>query len=125
MSYDRSLLFSDFARRLQHTPSKSLDRLSREMGVGRRTLQNALAKFSGKRFKDFQRDVLLFVIRDHLSRQPTLTVKEMAYCVGYPSPRSFTRAIKKACGMSPLELRSSLAAGLILSETNDINPVSS
>jgi AraC-like DNA-binding protein len=40
--------------------------------------------------------------------QPGLAIKEVSFIIGFYSPRSFGRTVKRACGFSPQELRSYL-----------------
>lgn len=111
MSYDRALLASECLKRLRRTPSISLDFLAREMHISRRTLQNAFLESCGKCFKKVQRELLISVVTDYFLREPTLTVKELSYNIGYTSARSFARAIKQACGKSPSKLRATITEG--------------
>lgn len=113
MTYDHNLLLSDFVQRLRQAPSKSLGCLSREMGVSRRTLENLLIHGSRKRFKEIQGEILLAVVRRSVLRNRSLTMKELSFSLGYNSPRTFTRQIRRACGMSPVELRASIAEQLV------------
>jgi len=41
--------------------------------------------------------------------QPEWAIKQVSFEVGYKSARSFARAIKRASGLSPEELRSRMA----------------
>jgi AraC-like DNA-binding protein len=121
MVYDRDLLLSDFLQRLKQDPAKSLKSLSREMGVSARTLQNLSLLASGRCFKELQRETLLAIVRGHLLRQPTLSIKELSFCLGYNSPRAFARSVRRASGMSPISLRASVTKQLCTAEMRPLS----
>lgn len=109
MSYNSDLILDDLLQKVRQAPSKSLDSISREMGVSRRTLENVLSLSSRKRFKKIQGEILLAIVRSSVLAHPSLTIKELAFSLGYTSPRTFARVIRRVCGMSPVELRASVA----------------
>lgn len=109
MSYNSNLLLDDLLQKVKKAPSKSLDSISREMRVSRRTLENVLFLSSKKRFKRIQGEILLAIVRNSVLAHPSLTIKELAFSLGYTSPRTFSRVIRRVCGMSPVELRASVA----------------
>lgn len=113
MSYDPRLLFRSIARCLQQNPSISLGMLSQELQLSRRTIQKTIAEESGKSFRDLREEFLMNRVKSLFLSEPTLAIKAISFAIGYESPRSFARAIRRACGFSPEELRS-LTAGEML-----------
>ncbi|PYU00230.1 MAG: hypothetical protein DMG38_09025 [Acidobacteria bacterium] len=106
MSDKQTLLLNAVLRRLDRAPSGLLKDLSREMGVSRRTLQKVVSTAKGKTFREVREEMLVEQVKSLLESHPTRAIKELAFELGYKSPRSFARAIKRVCGSSPAELRS-------------------
>lgn len=113
MSYDHGLLHLRVFLSLQRKPNSSLKELSRELQVSRRTIQNAVNAVAGKKFADVRDEVLLARVESLLASAPSILIKEIASKVGYRSPRAFARAIRRACGASPEQLRTSVARELV------------
>lgn len=109
MSYDQSLLFDEISTCLHRSPCSSLGVLSQQLGISRRTLQKAINTATGKTFRDLRKEILVSRVRSFFISRPTMAIKEASFDVGYKSARSFARAIKRACGIRPEELRSSIA----------------
>ena len=107
MSYDPSIIFHSILLSLQQTPSISLEVLSQELRVSRRTIQKAIVMSAGKTFRDLREEILISSVKTLFLTKPNLTIRALSFVVGYESPRSFARAIRRACGISPEELRSS------------------
>lgn len=105
-SYTQRQLFSRITLSLQSKPHCSLAELSRELRVGRRTIQNAVSAVTGKRFRDLRDEVLLEKVKGLLASAPSAAIKEVSFEVGYRSPCAFARAVRRACGISPRQLRS-------------------
>jgi AraC-like DNA-binding protein len=63
-------------------------------------------------FRSFRQEILVNNLINVLDSQPTCSIKEIALAVGYKSPRSFARAVKRICGLSPQELRRRMAQRL-------------
>jgi AraC-like DNA-binding protein len=108
VSYDQKLLFNSISRSLQRNPCASLSDLSRELQVSPRTIQTAVRIATGKKFKDFRRTLLMAKLNSLFASGRTSAIKEFAFEVGYKSPRSFARAVRRACGLTPRELRSNV-----------------
>ena len=109
MSYDHRILFQTVSECLHRSPCISLGHLSRELGISRRTIQKSINTATGKSFRDLREEILVSRVRGFFISRPTLAIKELSFDVGYKSARSFARAIKRACGICPEELRSSIA----------------
>lgn len=115
MSYDHRLLFAQIVTRLGERPSRSLAELSHALRVSSRTIQKVIAETTHGGFKELQRELLMSRINRALVSQPGLAIKELSFAIGYESPRSFARAIKRAWGMSPRQLRSRIVEGICAS----------
>jgi AraC-like DNA-binding protein len=98
---------------LRRAPYCALGELSLELRVSKRTIQKALYIAAGKTFRTLREEVLLERTRTILASYPTRAIKELSFDLGYKSPSSFARAIKRACGCSPEELRSRVIRDLL------------
>ena len=105
MSYDHRLLFQGISHSLSKSPSISLVGLSRELQVSPRTIEMAVATMTGKTFRDVREEILMATVRCLFVSDSALAVKELSQRVGYKSATSFARAIRRACGLCPEELR--------------------
>jgi AraC-like DNA-binding protein len=113
VSYDHNLILDDFLERVRQAPARSLLAISREMKVSCRTLEYVLFSSARKRFKEIQGEILVAVVRTEIVRDHSLTIKELSFSLGFKSPRTFARAIRRSCGMSPIELRTSMADAIM------------
>jgi AraC-like DNA-binding protein len=109
MSYNHSLLFASIYKRLHESPQSSVGHVSRELGVSYRTVQQVVYGETGKTFRTLREEILMVRVRQLFISQPGLAIKEVSFALGFCSSRSFGRAVKRACGFSPEDLRSSLA----------------
>ena len=105
MSYDSRLLFEEISICLHESPSKTLLDISNNLQVSRRTIEKAISTSTGGTFRRLREEILLTRFRSLCASQPTLAIKELCFAVGFKSATSFARAIKRACGSSPEELR--------------------
>jgi AraC-like DNA-binding protein len=105
MSYDPRLLFEEISICLRESPSKTLLDISNNLQVSRRTIEKAISTSTGGTFRRLREEILLTRFRSLCASQPTLAIKELCFAVGFKSATSFARAIKRACGSSPEELR--------------------
>ncbi len=71
--------------------------------VSNRTLQRKL-KEEGTSFMDLLRDTRLQLARKYL-RQPSRSVVETSYLLGFSEPSTFSRAFKRWTGVAPAEFR--------------------
>jgi AraC-like DNA-binding protein len=113
VSYDHMLLFNRITLTLQGNPCCSLRALSRELQVSRRTIQNAVNAVTGKKFRDVREELLLVKIQNLLASAPNTTLSHVSLEAGYRSRRSFARAVRRACGVSPHQLRTLIADELL------------
>src|SRR5437773_7951311 len=101
---------------LRRNPSSPLGKLSRELHVSRRTIQNAVHSVTGKTFRDLRGEILLARIKNLLVSAPNSTIRKLSLKAGYRSPRAFARAVRRTCGVSPQQLRTRIAKELLASE---------
>ncbi len=119
VSYNQTLVFESISLHLHRNPCTSLGELSGKLRVSRRTLQKVIIVKTGKGFSDLREEMLVAKARNLFMSQPAWAIKEVSFAVGYRSARSFARAIKRACGSSPEELRSHAACAFIVAQDID------
>ena len=105
---------------LRRKPCGLLGDLSLELRVSRRTVENTVRVAAGKTFRDLRVEMLVERVKSLLESDPTRTIKEMSFDLGYKSPRSFARAIKRACGSAPAQLRSRIIFQLLQDENRSV-----
>ncbi|PYU48651.1 MAG: hypothetical protein DMG48_19575 [Acidobacteria bacterium] len=113
MSYDWRLLFEEISICLHESPSKTLLDISKNLQVSRRTIEKAVSTSTGGTFRRLREGILLTRVRSLCASQPTMAIKELCFAVGFKSASSFARAIKRASGSSPEELRFRVARQLL------------
>jgi AraC-like DNA-binding protein len=122
MSYDHRLLFDTILLSLRRKPSVLLMDLSRELRISEVTIRKAVGVGARKTFRRLREEILLDQVRILFASRSTCTVKEIAFGLGYKSPSSFTRAVKRACGCSPEQLR--LRIGQSIARTQGVYSLS-
>ena len=120
MSYDPRLLFERILRCLCESPCKTLGDLSQSLHLSERTIQKAVNLSTGKSFRFFRDELILARVKWLFEAQPELPIKELSFGVGFKSASAFARAIKRASGLSPEELRSRV--GLKLPSMESLDP---
>jgi len=106
MSYNPRLLFHKVSVCLHESPRKTLRELSRDLRVSDRTIEKAVHLSTGRSFKCFREGVFLTQVRHLLTARPDVPIKEVSLGLGFKSSSSFARAIKRASGLVPEQLRS-------------------
>ena len=81
----------------------SQQQIADALHVSNRTLQRKL-KSEGTSFMDLLQDTRLQLARKYL-RQPSRSVVETSYLLGFSEPSTFSRAFKRWTGMAPAEYR--------------------
>ena len=81
----------------------SQNQIADDLSVSNRTLQRKL-KDEGTSFMDLLQDTRLQLARKYL-RQPSRSVVETAYMLGFSEPSTFSRAFKRWTGLAPAEYR--------------------
>jgi transcriptional regulator GlxA family with amidase domain len=125
MSYNPRLLFGKILDFLDESPSITLGHLARNLSVGRRTIEGAIKFVTGGTFELLRQEILLVQIRTLLASEPTLSIKELGHALGFKSPTSFERSVKRASGFSPEELRIHVARDVSLSKPKAIKAYTS
>jgi AraC-like DNA-binding protein len=109
LAYDLYALFLSVSRDLQSVPCPSLEELSQRLDVERHTLERAVRGATGTNFRDFRSRMRLEQAKNVLRTRPNQTIKEVAFSLGFHSPRAFCRFVKAASGCSPKEVRRQLS----------------
>lgn len=82
----------------------SLASVAKRAGVSRCYLSRILGLKTGKRFRQHLRAIRIQHASE-LLRDPSLTVKEISWAVGYAHPSTFDRDFRAVFHASPMELR--------------------
>jgi len=112
MSYDPKLLFGKISTYLHECPRKTLRDLAQNLRVSPQTIKKAIRLSRDQSFSRFRQEILLKQARRCLLSRPTVSIKELSFCLGFKSASSFARSIRRLSGASPEELRSHLACHL-------------
>jgi AraC-like DNA-binding protein len=120
MPYSPDKLFHAIAKELDGRPRASITELSKTFGVSRGTIGKVVTLSSGVSFRKFQENLLMCKIRHQLLSKPTCALKELSFALGFSSPHSFARFIKRVAGQCPHELRSVLAQDIIRTAEQDV-----
>lgn len=123
MSANPHSLFTHIFKTLQRSSRLSLSDCSRLLCLSPRTIQKAIHAATGVGFRELQERVLFAEIEKLLTAYPPMSIKEISFATGYKSPRSFSRAVRRSCGLSPHELRALLLKGQLAS-TKSTRPFS-
>lgn len=89
------------------TEPVSLESTAHALGISRIHLSHVFSQQLHVRFRSY----VNLLRSDHacmLLRDPALSIVEIAYMCGYGNIRTFTRAFKEHCHMTPCEFRASL-----------------
>jgi len=90
---------------LRAAPALSLQSLSRLINVERHTIERAVRHARGGTFRQLRNSVMLDEATKLLRDQPHLTIKEIAFKLGYRSQSAFSRFLRTASGQSPTFIR--------------------
>lgn len=107
MSTNPQILFTHIFATLERSPRLSLEDCSHLLRLSPRSVQQAVHAATGASFRALQERALL-AEAERLTSYPPLSIKEIAFATGYKSARSFSRAVRRSCGISPRELRALL-----------------
>lgn len=99
MSYTPKLLFAKIVDSLDESPSRTLGNLQAA------TIEGAVQFVTGGTFELLRQEILLAQVRTLFACEPTLSIKELGFSLGFKSPTSFAHSVKRASGFSPEELR--------------------
>ncbi|HEV3000667.1 MAG TPA: helix-turn-helix transcriptional regulator [Solirubrobacteraceae bacterium] len=99
-----AIVESDFATDL------SLDDIARRVASSRRQLQRAYSEIGDTTFRDHLTGVRMDRAAELLATR-ALTVREVAYRVGYRQPAQFAKAFRRHHGISPSDYRAARRRG--------------
>ena len=102
--YGASQLLDGLNKILSSRPRVTLAEAASALGVDRHTLERACGE-TGKTFRDRRRDAILARAEELLSGTPVLSVKEVAYRLGFESPAAFTQFTTRAIGRTPSQMK--------------------
>lgn len=105
MSYNPKLLFEKINVCLDESPCITLRELSQRLRVSGRTIERSCRLSFGKNFRRLREEILVTRVARIFELAPDIAIKELSYGVGFKSTSSFARAIKRASGLCPEQLR--------------------
>ena len=108
MSTNPQILFTHISAMVERSPRLSLEDCSHLLRLSPRSIQQAVHAATGASFRALQERALLAEAERLLTSYPPLSIKEIAIATGYKSARSFSRAVRRSCGLSPREFRAFL-----------------
>ena len=108
----RTSLFEDAVAIVEHdfASELSLDDIARRVASSRRQLQRAYAEIGNTTFRDHLTGVRMDRAAGLLAARG-MTVREVAYRVGYRQPAQFAKAFRRHHGMAPSDFRSAHRPG--------------
>jgi AraC-like DNA-binding protein len=109
MSYDPKLLFEQISVCLNENPRKTLEELAQSLHVSQRTIKKTVRLLTGGNFRHYREEVLLERVKGFFAMQPGAAIKVLSIDLGFKSPSSFARAVRRASGACPGELRTCVA----------------
>src|SRR5437763_14691086 len=117
MSYDPRISFEQIAASLKQNPRKTLEELSQSLRVSKRTIKKTVRLATGGNFRSYREGVLMDRVKGFFAVQPGVAIKVLSVELGVKSPSSFARAVRRASGSCPGELRTVAAGRLLTAET--------
>ena len=108
----RTSLFDDAIAIVQaeYSSELSLDDIARRVASSRRQLQRAYAEIGDTTFRDHLTGVRMERAAELLSTRG-MTVREVAYRVGYRQPAQFAKAFRRHLGVAPSDFRTRASGG--------------
>jgi methylphosphotriester-DNA--protein-cysteine methyltransferase len=117
VAYDPDGLFSAVCRLEGLAPSRSLSSIAAELGVHRQTAAAAVFLVTSVTYREWRASRTLARACALLRASPELSIKEMAYMLGFGSTSSLDRFLARITHHSPTTLRRRLQSGRM----NDAN----
>ena len=90
---------------VEYAADLSLDDVARRIATSRRQLQRAYMEIGGTTFREQMSEVRMRKACDMLIAEPGLSIRRVAWNVGYQQPAQFAKAFRRRRGMSPGEFR--------------------
>jgi AraC-like DNA-binding protein len=106
----RAAAFGEARRRIErnvHAPDMQLEQVAAGLPVSRATLYRMFEQEGG--LQSYARQRRLRAAADEIARFPELAIKDIALGLGFGSASDFTRAFRRAFGLSPQEFRDQAA----------------
>jgi len=105
--YDHVRLFARLLQVCASDPSASLRVMSRRLGVHPHTLAHVVRERTGASFSAWRAHRRVSESCRLLRTRPELSIKEIAAASGFSATSVFDRFLRRSCGRSPSECRSS------------------
>jgi AraC-like DNA-binding protein len=105
MAYDVSRLFNQVQALVKAKPRITLAALSTRLGVSRHTMEKAVRAGTGQGYRCWQSGVVAAEAIRLLTESGNRHVRQVAFKLGYESPKAFARFLKGATGRTPSQLR--------------------
>ena len=109
MSYDPRILFEQIEACLKENPRKTLEELSQSLRVSKRTVKKTVRLATGRNFRSYREAALVDRVKGFFAGEPGVAIKVLSLDLGFKSPSSFARAVRRASGSCPGELRTVVA----------------
>jgi AraC-like DNA-binding protein len=106
--YEAKQLLEALQAVLSSRPHLSLDEAARTLHVERHTIERACAR-SGGAFRERRHEAMVAAAVSLLSATPPLSIKEVAFRLGFRSPSAFTHFLIRATGRPPSQIRAECA----------------
>lgn len=87
----------------------TMEALAKQVGISARTLRRYSRRELGMGWGDFTQAARMIAAQEHLS-DPTLSITDVAFAVGFESLAAFSRAFRRFTGASPREFRKGITA---------------
>lgn len=104
--YNRRALFREIKTMVFENPGTSLSSVARALEVHRHAINQVVYEATRLSFSAWRRQLLLDRALDLLANRAAISVKEISFSLGFSSPRSFARFVRRHLGKSPTEIRS-------------------
>jgi two-component system response regulator YesN len=108
MAYNLAEIAKRVRRLIDSKPRITLQEVAQSVGVERHTVEKAIRLEFARSFRAVQQRSTLRKARALLLQSPMLSVKEVAFALGYRSPQAFSRFCRALLGCSPVKLRAKI-----------------
>lgn len=98
--YSRYVILRELRRILRSRPRQKLAEIAREIGVERHTILRVLSD-KGLDFRSMSCEYVCLRVQEFLQTSPPLTMKEIAFRIGFPSLSSFSHYLARHKEWSP------------------------
>jgi AraC-like DNA-binding protein len=105
MAYDFRLIFQAIEACLRANARVHLSDLARQLGVERHTVERAVRMATGMTFRQLRVEVAKAKVLALLGSGTVVSIKGMAFEMGFTSESAFCRFCKRAFGLRPTQFR--------------------